>query len=139
MTPADNKATCTRYFDEVFRKGNLDIIDELVAPDVVSHNPWPGQRPGAAGLKDTMRLFRSAFPDLAIEMVHMLADDDKVLAYIVARGTHRGELMGTRPTGNQIEYEEAIVLRLENGTIAEHWAVADAMALMQQIGAIPSQ
>jgi predicted ester cyclase len=138
VTPADNKATCARYFEEVFGKANFDIIDTLVAPDVVSHNPWPGQRPGAAGVKDTLMLFRRTFPDLAIEMVHMLADGDKVLAYIVVRGTHRGELMGVAPTGNKIEYEEAIVLRLANGKIVEHWAVADAMALMQQIGAIPS-
>jgi predicted ester cyclase len=69
-------------------------------------------------------------------MTHLIAEADKVVAYFVVSGTHRGELMGKPATGRRVSYEEVIVLRLRDGKIVEHWAVADALSLMQGIGAI---
>jgi predicted ester cyclase len=137
MNPAEtNKEICRRFFEEVLNKGNFVVIDELVAPQVVSHSPFPGQKPGAIGVKETLMLFRKAFPDLSLTTVHLLAEADKVVGYFTVSGTHRGELMGRAPTGNKVAYEEVIVLRLESGKIVEHWAVADALSLMKGIGAL---
>jgi predicted ester cyclase len=137
MSAERNQQICRRFFEEVLNQAHFEVIDEVVAPEVVSHSPWPGQRPGAEGLKDTMKLFRRVFPDLAIETVHLLAAQDKVMGYFRVSGTHQGEMMGIAPTGAKVSYEEAIVLRLQDGRIVEHWAVADALTLMRQIGAIP--
>ena len=136
MSTESNKEICRRFFDQVHNRHNLQVIDELVAADVVSHSPFPGQKPGAVGVKETMATFLGAFPDLSIEMTHLIAEADKVVAYVAVSGTHRGELMGKPPTGRRVSYEEVIVLRLRDGKIVEHWAVADALSLMQGIGAI---
>ena len=84
-----------------------------------------------------MKLFRSAFPDMSVKINDMIAENDKVMSKLTVNGTHSGEFMGIAPSKNKIEYEEIVILRIEDGKIVEHWAVADALSLMQQIGAIP--
>jgi steroid delta-isomerase-like uncharacterized protein len=133
-----NKNLCREFFNELHNNKNLEIIDRLVDPDVVSHDPFPGQAAGAKGLRDTMQLFRAAFPDLTVRINDMMAEDDKVMTKLTVNGTHLGTFMGMAPSKNKIEYEEVIILRIANGKITEHWAVADALSLMQQIGAVPA-
>lgn len=129
-----NKQICKRFFDELHDKGNFDIIDELVHPDVISHDPFPGQPAGSEGVRSTMKIFRTAFPDLKLLHNDMIAEDDRVMIKFTATGTHQAEFMHIPATGNSIAYEEVVILRLKDGKITEHWAVADAMALLQQLG-----
>lgn len=131
---AQNKQICKRFFDELHDKGNFDIIDELVHPNVISHDPFPGQPKGSEGVRSTMKIFRTAFPDLKLIHNDMIAEDDRVMIKFTATGTHQAEFMNIPATGNKIAYEEVVILRLKNGKITEHWAVADAMALLQQLG-----
>ena len=133
-----NKSLCRTFFEELHNKQNLEIIDRLVDPNVVSHDPFPNQAEGSKGFRDTMQLFRSAFPDMSAKINDMIAENNKVVTKITVYGTHLGEFMGIGPTKNKIEYEEVIILRIADGKIVEHWAVADALSLMQQVGAIPS-
>lgn len=132
----NNKALCLTFLDEVHNKHNLDAIDTYVSKDVVSHDPMPGQRPGSDGVKDTMELFHKAFPDKHITVNDSMAEGNKVMVKLTCFGTHSGEFMGMPATGNPIEYEEVLIFRLKDGKIVEHWAVADALSLMQQTGAV---
>ena len=72
------------------------LVDELVAPDVVSHDPFPGQAPGLQGLKQTIAMFHEAFPDLHVEARVVVAGDDLVAAQFQVSGTHEGAFMGNR-------------------------------------------
>jgi steroid delta-isomerase-like uncharacterized protein len=134
---ADNKAVYRRFVDELFNRDNLDIIDELVAPDVISHSGLPGQAPGAAGFKDAMKLFRKAFPDLRAALEDVVAEGDRVAGRLKVTGTHQGDFIGLPPTGNPIAYEEMTFVRMAGGRIAEHWSCADAVSLLQAVGALP--
>ena len=137
MSEERNKATCVRFFTEVHGRGNFAVLDEVVAAGVVSHSPWPGQKPGAVGVKETLAHFRRALPDMNVAIQHLIADGDMVVAYCTVTGTHRGSLMDEPPSGAKVSYEEAIVFRFQDGKIVEHWAVADALALLRQIRAVP--
>jgi hypothetical protein len=132
----NNKKICHRFFEELHNNHNLKIIDELVDKAVVSHDPFPGQAPGADGLKETIQMFQNAFPDLHVEIRDMLAEGNRVMTRLSVRGTHAGPFLDATPTHNPVAYDEIIILRLANGKIVEHWAVADALALMQGIGAV---
>jgi steroid delta-isomerase-like uncharacterized protein len=131
----DNKKLCITFLDEVHNKHNLGAIDTYVSKDVVSHDPMPGQRPGIEGIKETMELFRSSFPNKRIVINDTMAENDKVMVKLTCFGTYKGEFMGMPATDNPIEYEEVVIFRLNDGKIVEHWAVADALGLMQAVGA----
>src|SRR5687768_17028238 len=65
MSPVEqNRAAYERFCREVLVLGNIDAIDDLVDPSVVSHTPFPGQAPGREGFKEAFAQFRAAFPNL---------------------------------------------------------------------------
>ncbi len=134
-----NTAAMKRFFDEVMNKGNLKAIDELVADEFVEHyQPDPNVPANKAGLKQTMAMFRTAFPDLQITVEDLIAKDDKVWTYTTMRGTNKGEMMGMPATGKKIEVKGVDIVRFVNGKAVEHWAVSDDLAMMQQLGMIPA-
>jgi steroid delta-isomerase-like uncharacterized protein len=134
----ENKASYRLMSEEVWNQGQLDRAGEFFAPDVLIHSAQPGTPPGIAGVTATVTMMRTAFPDLKISNESMIAEGDLLTARWVARGTHRGELLGAPPTGKQVEFGGISIVRMSGGKIAEIWGQSDLLSLMQQIGAIPA-
>ena len=82
-------------------------------------------------------MYRAAFPDMHLTAEDMIAEADKVVQRLTARGTHQGELMDIPPTGRQITVTAIEIFRLAEGKIAEQWVALDNLGLLQQLGVIP--
>ena len=132
----DSKALVSRFFDEV-NAGNLEVIDGLFADDFVEHEEFPGLEPTKEGVKKFFATWLAAFPDARMDPHEMVAEGDLVTARVTMTGTHEGEFLGMPATGKRIEVEAIDMIRLRDGRFTEHWGVMDAMAMMQQLGAIP--
>jgi steroid delta-isomerase-like uncharacterized protein len=138
MSTEDNKALVRQLVEQVFGQGNISQVDELVAPDFLEREALPAGIPGGReGLKQLTATLRSAFPDFKARIDDILADGDKVVVRQTWTGTHKGEFMGIPPTGRNISVEVIDIIRLADGKFVEHWGVMDAMAMMQQLGAVP--
>ena len=137
MSVEDNKATARRWYEGVFNKGNLDLINGLFAPNFVDHDPV-NPLPGLEGVRQVVTMYRSAFPDLHITVEDWVAEGDKMVTRFRAQGTHSGALMGVPPTGKQVTVTGIDVLGFKNGKIAEHWGNRDDLGMLQQLGVIPS-
>ncbi len=95
VSTEENKAAERRLYSEMWGKRNLAVIDELVAPDVIEHNPnVPGQGPGREGFRESIKTIFSVSPDVQVTMEDLIAERDKVVTRWMARGTHKGEFMG---------------------------------------------
>jgi predicted SnoaL-like aldol condensation-catalyzing enzyme len=93
----ENKAILRRATDEVFTGGNLDVVDDLFAPSYILHDPGipGGELRGIESFKQQwVSMFRTAFPDLQLNVEDQVAEGDKVATRYTGRGTHQGELMG---------------------------------------------
>jgi steroid delta-isomerase-like uncharacterized protein len=134
----DYKALARRFYDGV-NAGDLSVVDELVADDFVDHEEFPGIPTDKEGVRQFFVMFRAAFPDMHMEAHETLADGDLVSVRFVFTGTQQGEFMGIPATGKRVEVEGFDMVRLRDGQVTEHWGVMDAMALMQQLGAIPAE
>jgi steroid delta-isomerase-like uncharacterized protein len=134
----ENKALARSFYERV-NAGDLSVVDELVADDFVDHEEFPGIPSNKDGVKQFFAMTRSAFPDLRFEAQEVVAEDDLVSMRFVFTGTQQGEFMGVPPTGKQVEVGGFDLVRIENGQVTEHWGVLDAMALMQQLGAVPAE
>jgi predicted ester cyclase len=133
----ENKALIRRYFeaiDAACASGNADVLDEFVAPDFVTHNPFPGMAPGIEGAKRLFLMFVAAAPGRHV-VEDLIADGDKVVGRITAYGTHEGELLGIARTGKPMRMTGITVWRIANGKIMEHWSEMDTLGLLQQLGA----
>jgi steroid delta-isomerase-like uncharacterized protein len=134
----ENKAIVRRELEEIFVQGNLDTADEIYATDYVGHDPTnPEDIRGIEAAKQYASMYRSAFPDLQATVEDQVAEGDKVASRFTFRGTHRGELAGIPPTGNQVEVTGIVISRIEGGKVAEDWSNFDALGMMQQLGVVP--
>lgn len=137
MSIEENKSLVRRFYHEI-DAGNLDAMDELVAEDYVDHSPppFPGFAPGREGLKQAFRLFWDATPGIH-EIEDQIAERDKVVTRLTARGTHRGDLPGITATGNEMLMTATVIHRIKNGRLAEKWSDKDVLAMLQQLDVIP--
>ena len=133
----ENKRLVSRIYDEAISSGNYDVIDELVAPNYVSHG-LPMSIKGPQEFRQTIETFRSAFPDLYMLVEEQIAEGDQVSNQGYITGTHRGEFLGVPASGQQIKVNVISIWRFENSKVVENWVQIDFMSLMQQIGAIPA-
>jgi len=140
MSSETNKTVSRRFFEEVFGKGKLNVLDEIIAKDHVNSGPGslPGLPTGPEGTKQLVTVYRNAFPDVHFTIDEQLAEGDKVMTRWTAHGTHQGELVGIPATGNLSTVTGIAIDRLVNGKIAESWGIFDQFRMMQQLGVIPT-
>jgi len=115
--------------------GDLATLDVLMAPDVIDHNPMPGQDPGIAGFKQWASAVRSSFPDFRGTVVTVLAEGDLVAGHVIWRGTQHGSFLGVPPSGRPVDIRAFHIVRLSGGRIVEWWGTADLLGALEQLGA----
>ncbi len=139
MSTEENKARMRRIPEEVYNQGNLAAADDLLAADYIEHLPLPpGWPSGLPGLKQFVTMTRSAFPDFQYTVDEVLAEGDKVVLRVTARGTHQGEFLGIPATGRQATWGEMHICRVVDGKLVEHWASIDQLGMLQQLGIVPA-
>jgi len=110
---------------------------ELMAPGFVAH--VPGGPKDREGFVQHMNSYSLAFGDMQVTVLDLITDGENVVARTNWRGTQTGAYMGLPPTGKQIDIEAYIYERLKDGKSVEHRSLFDVMAMMQQLGLVPSQ
>ena len=132
-------AVAMRRLYELISAGDIDGFGDCVAEDFVEHEEMPGLEPSKEGVKQLFHMYRAAFPDLRMEVQDVLVSGDKAVARVRATGTHQGEFLGMPATGKSVDVQLIDITRFgdDDGLAHEHWGVFDAMAMMQQLGAIP--
>jgi predicted ester cyclase len=128
-----NKAVVRDCFEEASR-GNFGALDSIVSPDYVLH---PEGVRGPEGLAEMVQGYREAISGLTVTIDQQFTEGDCVATRFTIRGRHEGELMGTAPTGRDVEFTGLTVSRCRNGRIAEEWELVDTVSLLQQVGALP--
>ena len=132
-----NKELVRRMDEEIWNKGNLEIMDELYSPNFVWHFlPTGSETIGLDSLREEVRNHRKAFPDWTEEIKHIIAEGDLVVIHFVSKGTNEGSFMGNPPTGKTVQINEMSIFRIEDGKIAEQWLIPDLLSLNQQLGLI---
>ena len=118
-----NKAMVRRLVDEVLNGGDLDVIDQLYAPELApAARRWIGP-------------FRAAFPDVHMEILDLVAEDDTVVGRFTCSGTHLGTWRGHPPTGRRFQrIAEVGFFRLHDGRIVHAWSLEDTHSRLRQLG-----
>lgn len=141
----DNKALVGRWFTDFWGENcDLQIVDELAAPDMLLQYSLHEPRRGHADIKAFMTGFREAFPNLAFTgAADLIAEGDYVVGRWIGGGTHTGPafsdfLMGSLPasTGMKMQFTGTTVLRIVNGKITEEIGLDDGVTALQQLGLI---
>jgi steroid delta-isomerase-like uncharacterized protein len=132
-----NRSLIEAYFYEVWNKGNLRKLEEIVDPSYINHNPSsPDPLPGPDGLKPIILAMRQGVPDLTYTIEETIITPERIVARVLVRGTHSGTLFGIPASGKKFEIRQVNVEYIKNGKIVEHWRVTEELQWMQQLGVI---
>jgi ketosteroid isomerase-like protein len=119
-----HKAIARAVF-EVWGNGELDRLDELVAPDVVHHDPYdPHGAEGLAGMKKTIAANRERFAELTLRVEDQVAEGDRVATRWTCTMSH--------PRG-RASVSGITIDRFEHGKIVEAWRSMDTLGLVNQL------
>ena len=121
------KEAVRRFVDDAVNGGRDEVIDELFTPDMTT---WVREWFGA---------FRRSFPDMQMELLELVAEDDKVVARFTCSATHLGEWRGHTPTGRRFErVDEVYFFAFDGVRIASVWGIEDTLDRFQQLGPLAS-
>jgi predicted ester cyclase len=134
-----NRATLQKFYDEAIGKGNVDVIDEVMAEDFVHHGdalfPYIG---GSAAIKAGVGGVKAAFPDGKTIIEDTVAEGDIVVSRLSWTGTWRGAFMGKEPNGQPMSWKGISTYRFnEEGLIVERWANQDVVPMLIAMGVLP--
>jgi predicted ester cyclase len=129
VTADENVAAVRDFIERAWNAGDERVFEEHLAPDIAH----PG---GREAFKAMVLAFRSAFPDLAMEVHDMFGAQDKVVTRWTMRGTHQGEFLGLAPTGRRAEFDGIAIDVMRNGQRVGGWAQFDRLGLLVQLGAV---
>jgi steroid delta-isomerase-like uncharacterized protein len=133
--PGKNEVVVRRLMDDVWSKGNLKLIDELLTTDYVDNDPVNRTR-GLDGVRDVVRKYRSAFPDCKLTIDEMFSVGDRVVVRWHYNGTHQNTLEGIPATGRHVTGPGLSIHRFSGDRIQESYTNWDALGMMQQLGVV---
>jgi steroid delta-isomerase-like uncharacterized protein len=127
-----NKATAKRAFEEILGRGRYQLTEQLYARDFINH----GIHSNSSLEEDQAALkgWHAAFPDVVIVPEKLIAEDDLVTIYWIARGTNTGTGNGLPATGKKAELAGITIWRIVDGKIKEEWSAFDQLSMMRQLG-----
>jgi steroid delta-isomerase-like uncharacterized protein len=131
-----NKDLVQQEFASAWNEGSFEA--EWYA-DGFAYHGLSAEPLGYDAYVETVSAFRTAFPDMDKQVRACIGEDDMVLVQYTTTMTHEGELMGVEATGESVDATGMVLYRVEDGRIAEAWINYDALGIMQQIGAVPSE
>ena len=138
-TPAQNEALVRRYFQDIMSEGNLEVIEEILAPEFAFIIPTQAEPiMGYEAFRGFVQYLRNAFPDIKFTSLRQVAEGNKVASRWSIEGTHQGEFLGAPATGNHIKDYGIDIFTIRHGKIVSVHVNENDFGLMQQLGAIPA-
>lgn len=125
-----------RHFIEGVNDKRLDVWDEIMADDYrldvgLVADLLTG---GRAGYQKGIAAFWSAFPDMRVEIHHLVAEGDLVVARYTERGTHTGMYRDRQPTGRDYAKHGFGMYRIQSGRMVEGWIQEDDASFVRDLG-----
>ena len=117
MTFEEMKEFVRNHFEEFVNRKNLDIADKNFAPEFVDHGADvpPGMPPGPAGAKAYVGGAYKKFPDIHVDILDLIAEDDRV----VVRNHWTGS---DSATVTKYEFAGIVIWRISHRQLVERWA-----------------
>jgi predicted ester cyclase len=140
MSTEEQKDRVRHVVDETYSKGNLDVMDEFWAADLVYHHPPLPDFKGLEATKQFVIGFRKAFSDIQFTIDDLIVEGDMGAMRWSIQATHAGPspALAIPATGKRVTLKGLAMWRMVNGKGVEMWNYPDMLGLMQQLGVGPA-
>ncbi|CAA9537563.1 MAG: hypothetical protein AVDCRST_MAG05-5039 [uncultured Rubrobacteraceae bacterium] len=140
MPRAEHESIVGRWFDDLFTWGDLDAVDDLVAPGLVAHGQGGSEAVhGREAFREWLRWYTSAFTEREWVVHDIISEGEKVVARNSGWATYRGGLLGIPSEGQRVLETGVLILRVEDGLVQEVWSEMSDLQLVTQLGAFRTE
>src|SRR5918997_6855843 len=126
----ESKALARRFL-EAQAKGDMETLDELMAPNFVDRSLLPGQKPSREDYKQSLADMLAVFSNTSFTIEAQIAEGDLVVSRFTGTSVHRGKFLGVDPTGKETSYSGITIHRIVDGKIVEEWGESDNLEVVQ--------
>jgi predicted ester cyclase len=136
--PATPESVLRAWFDGVWNRGDASTIDRLMHADTMIHGlPTPDGQPirGPHAFRPFYQSFRSAFPDVSVELLNVVTQGDLAVARCRVKGTQRGSLPDYPATGLPVTFEGFAMCQVDGDQVSAAWNCFDFLGMYRQLGA----
>ena len=112
-----------------YEAGDFSKMNDYMAEDVVDHGGEHGDVSGRENVINEMKRYHEMMPDMKVEKIREVADDEYVFSWSKSTGTMNGKM--TTMTSMD-------VARYKDGKATEHWVFMDMNEMMKMMGPMPA-
>ncbi|SAL44655.1 polyketide cyclase [Caballeronia arvi] len=120
-----------------FATQDVALLREAVTPDWEYLPEPPGQQPGPDQMIPVFADLAAALPDMRIQILDMLIQDNRVGTRAEVSGTQSGPLMGIAATKKPIRFAIHSFHELRDGRVSKTWHLEDWLSVFRQLDAVP--
>jgi predicted ester cyclase len=132
MSVEENKVTLRRIYEEIWNKGNISLVYELVSPEY--HH---GEVKGVEGFRQLVIDIHTAFPDFSGTLDQVIGEGDWLAYRVSHRGTLKGRLRFFEPTGKEAKWNQLYLSEFKDGKLKATVTFYDTVNFYQQLGIRP--
>ncbi len=114
----------------------VEALDSLWAAEEINHASGRGWNAGLRALHayhEQATTHFGAFSDVRIEILHQIAQGDRVITHLHTRARHTADFAGVPATGRGVTLATIRIDRLDNDKITEQWTITDADGILHQL------
>ena len=134
---SDNEKELKAHADanlEVWNTGNLSLFDEILSPEIVTHNADVEDLIGIEAVKGWVTSTRTGFPDVNVTFDELIVKGEYFVWRWTFTGTHTGPFYDMPPTGKKVKISGAFIVHVVDGKEIESWQYYNQLAMLTQLG-----
>src|SRR5919107_4392679 len=129
--PSEEKKALVRRFYEAHLKGDLDAMQEMMAPDFADRSLFPGEEGSdreayIQGIAED----QASISSMRFTIDDQIAEGDKVVTRYTERSVHRGEYLGVAPIGKEVFSTGIDIHRIAGDKISEEWSESNSVNIV---------
>jgi predicted ester cyclase len=136
--PQRHKAIVHRFLQEVFNRRNPNAAADSCGQTYLLHGGPLGEARGLQEYQGVLASLFVALPDLELQILDTIAEDDRVVVRFSVSGTHLGPFQGISPTYKTMSASVTSTYRIADGRIVEEWWQGDLLLVLSRMEAAPS-
>ena len=138
MAVAEHEHIVGRWYEDLFTRGDLDAVDDLVAPDFVAHGQGGTEATrGRVAFREWLRWYTSAFSEREWDVHDIISEGEKVVVRYSGWATYRGGLLSIPSEDQRVLETGILILRVRDGFVRELWSEMSDLQLVMQLGVLP--
>ncbi len=141
MPTREHREIVERWFEDLFTRGDLSAVENLVSADFVAYGTGGDGKTiethGPEAFREWLRWYLPAFTDREWTVHEVISEGEKVVARYSGWATYRGGLLEIPSADQRVRETGILIYRIEGGKVAEIWSEMSDLQVVMQLGAFP--